>query len=187
MDIKLLDKPDEIRQKFIERFVMPWEEFQVVQKEWISEMSKGNYSIDIEWYKRAYMWDKMSADFPRVSMKEALDFLRERNNDVLFMSEDVSDHAPRHLFLQNKKRIGFIAQTASIELATLVEKEWFESDIAYEQNMSNHLPILPTDLYVFDFSLNWCVVFTHETTDLVHEPDITIETADNRYCIICSL
>ena len=133
------------------------------------------------------MWDKMSTNFPRVSMKEALDFLRERNNDVLFMSEDVSHHAPRHLFLKNKNHIGFVAQTSSEDLAALVEKEWSEFDIPNEQNMSNHLPILPTDLYVFDFSLNWCVVFTHETTDLVPEPDVTIETADNRYCIICRL
>ena len=187
MNIKLLDNAEEIRKKFIECFVLSWEEFQIKQKEWISQMAERNYSIDIEWHKYAYMWDKMNTAFPRVSMKEALAFLRQRNDDVLFMSEDVSHHAPRHLFFKNEKYIGFVAQAESDALAALIEKEWFEDYRLGMQNMYNPHPVLPADLYVFDFSMKWCVVFTHETTDWESELDDPMKAADSRYCIICDL
>ena len=187
MNIKLLNNAEEIRKKFMDSFVLPWEEFQVKQKEWICQMAERNYSIDLEWYDEAYMWDRIDTDFPRVSMKEALAFLRQRNNDVLFMSEDASHHAPRHLFFENEKHIGFVAQAKSDSLAALVEEEWFEDYRLGMQNMYNPNPVLPTDLYVFDFSMKWCVVFTHETTDWESELDDPMKAADSRYCIICKL
>lgn len=187
MEIKLLENAEEIRKRFIECFVMSWKEFQIKQKDWIAKMAESNYPIDIEWYEQAYMWDRMDTEFPRVSMKEALAFLREHHDDVLFMSEDVSHHAPRHLFFQNEKHIGFVARTASEELAALVEEEWFEDYRLGMQNMYNPYPVLPTDLYVFDFSMKWCVVFTHETTDWESEIDDPMKAADSRYCIICKL
>ena len=185
MNIKLLDNAEEIRKQFMDRFVLSWEAFQVKQKDWISQMAEGNYSIDIAWYENAYMWDKMDTAFPGVSMKEALAFLLEHNSDVLFMSEGISHHAPRHLFFQGKKHIGFVAQAASKELAALIEKEWFEDYRLEMQNMYNPHPALPADLYVFDLSMKWCVVFTHETTDWESEIDDPLKAADSRYCIIC--
>ena len=187
MKITLLDNAEEIRKKFMDCFVLSWEEFQVKQKEWISQMAERNYSIDIEWYEDAYMWDRMDTVFPRVSMKEALSFLLEHNGDVLFMSEGISHHAPRHLFFQGKKHIGFVAQAASKELAELIEDEWFEDYRLGMQNVYNPNPVLPTDLYVFDFSMKWCVVFTHETTDWESEIDDPMKAADSRYCVVCKL
>lgn len=186
MNIKLLDNAEEIRKKFIDYFVLSWEEFQIKQKEWIAQMAKTNYSIDLEWYEDAYLWDKTDTAFLRVSIKEALAFLIQCNSDVLFMSESISHHASRHLFLQGEKHIGFVAQAASKELAALIEEEWFDSYRLGMQNMYNPDPVLPEDLYVFDFSMKWCVVFTHETTDWESEiTDDFMKAAESRYCMIC--
>ena len=46
---------------------------------------------------------------------------------------------------------------------------------------------LPEDLYVFDLSMKWCVVFTHETTDWKSEIDNPMKAAESRYCIICKI
>ena len=45
--------------------------------------------------------------------------------------------------------------------------------------------MLPEDLYVFDLSMEWCVVFTHETTDWESELDNPMKATESRYCIIC--
>ena len=70
------------------------------------------------------------------------------------------------------------------ELAKLIEKEWFETYILGEQGMYNPNPILPEDLYVFDSSMSWFAVFTHETTDW--ETEDSMKEAESRYCIIYS-
>lgn len=91
MNIKLLDNGMDIRETFINHFVMSWEEFHIKQKEWIVEMARNNFPINREWYEQSYMWDRMNPDFPRVSMEEALAFLKEHCGTVLFMSEKGED------------------------------------------------------------------------------------------------
>ena len=56
MDIKLLDNTEKMRDAFIHRFVMSWEEFQVKEKDWIDKMAESNYPITIDWYEKDYMW-----------------------------------------------------------------------------------------------------------------------------------
>ena len=182
MQFKLLDNIAETRDAFLNHFVMSWEEFQIKQKEWIAEMAKTNYPINIEWYEQSYMWDKMSPDFPRVSMGEALAFLKEHCGTVLFMSEKGED-----TFYQGKKLIDFIAEADANTLATKIEQEWFDSYKLAEQNMYDADAFLPEDLYVFDLSMKWCVVFTHETTDWKSEIDNPMKAAESRYCIICKV
>lgn len=43
----------------------------------------------------------------------------------------------------------------------------------------------PSEVYVFDTSLTWCVAFTHETTDWESEHDNPKKAAESRVCIIC--
>ena len=59
MKIQLLENALEIRNEFINNFVLSWDEFQIKQKDWIAEMAKNKYTIDINWYKQAYLWDKL--------------------------------------------------------------------------------------------------------------------------------
>ncbi len=182
MNIKLLDNTKDIRDAFIDRFVMSWEEFQVKQREWIAKMAKNNYPITIAWYEQSYMWDRMSPDFVSVSMQEALAFLREHSGPVFFMTERGED-----IYYQGKKKIDFIAEADALILATRIEQEWYDAYGLVEQNMYNADEFLPDDLYVFDSSMKWCVVFTHETIDCESELDNPMKAADRRYCIICNV
>ncbi len=165
----------------MDAFVMSWEEFQVRQTDWIAKMAEKNYPIDMEWYKQALMWDRMDPDYPSVSFEEALEFLREYKETVYFMSEDVS-YPSRY---QTQLQKGHVAQAAAHELAALIEEEWFDDYRLGMQNMYNPEPVLPGDLYVFDSSMKWCVVFTHETTDWESEIDDPMKAAASRYCILC--
>ncbi len=178
MYCRFLDSITEIREDFLNSFVMSWEEFQIKQKDWIVKMAKNNYPIDIEWYNQSYMWDRMNHDFPRVSMEEALEFLKERRGTVLFMTEKGED-----MYYQGNNHIDFIAEADAHVLAAKIAEEWYSSYMLAEQNMYDPDAILPDDLYVFDYSMKWCVVFTYETTDW--EAVNLMKAAESRYCIIC--
>ena len=54
MKITLLENAQEIRARFIKKFVMSWEEFQDKHKNWIIKLKEQNFSIDFNWYKNAY-------------------------------------------------------------------------------------------------------------------------------------
>ncbi len=132
--------------------------------------------------KQAYMWDKMSPDFPRVSMEEALAFLREHSGSVFFMTEKGED-----IYYQGKKLVDFIAEADAQTLAARIEQEWYNSYKLGAQNMYDADAFLPDDLYVFDLSMKWCVVFTHETTYGESETDNPMKAAESRYCIVCKV
>ena len=180
MVIEYLDDIKEIGEAFIKHFVLSWENFQIKHKDWIDEMSKQNYPIDRQWYDQAYMWDKMDPAFASASMKAALDYLRDHPSTVFFMTEKGEG-----LYFQGTKTIDFVARTDAHQLADRIEYEWNESYRLVSQNM--YIPnALPEDLYVFDATMNWCVVFTHETTDWEAEKaDDWMKVAQSRYCIIC--
>lgn len=180
MEIEYLDDITEIAEAFIKRFVLSWESFQIKQKDWIDKMSKQNYPIDRQWYDQAYMWDRVDPAFPRVSIKEALEFLREHFGTVFIMTEKGKGQ-----YFQGTKTIDFIAKTDANQLADRIEYEWFESYrlVSQYRYISD---ALPEDLYVFDSTMKWCVVFTHETTDWEAEKaDDWMKAAQSRYCIIC--
>lgn len=180
MEIEYLDDITEIGEAFINRFVLSWESFQTKHKGWIDEMSKQNYQIDRNWYDQAFMWDKMDPKYPGASMKEALDFLRKHPGTVCFMAEKDDRE-----YLQGTKTIDFIAKTDADQLAERIEYDWNESYRLESQNMYNP-DELPEDLYVFDSTMKWCVVFTHETTDWEAEKAHDwMKTAQSRYCVIC--
>lgn len=181
MKIKVIDNARDIREAFIKRFVMSWEEFQVKQKDWIADR-KISYPVNSAWYEQSYMWDKMSPDFPRVSMEAALAFLREHSGPVFFMTEKGEGKC-----YKDKRMVGVIAEADAHTLAARIEQEWYDSYRLAEQNMYDADAILPDDLYVFDASMKWCVVFTHETTDWESELDDPMKAAESRYCIICKV
>lgn len=180
MNINFLDNHKEIRDAFTHSFVMSWDEFQVKLKDWIDEQAKTNYPITIDWYEKDYMWDRMNPDFESVSMEDALAFLKEHSGPVLFMTEKERD-----ICYQGKKIVDFVAEADAYALAARIEQEWYDSYRLAEQYMYDPDAFLPNDLYVFDASMKWCVVFTHETTDWESELDDPLKAAESRYCIIC--
>lgn len=180
MDIKLLDNALQIRQTFINRFLLTWEEFQVQHKEWIAKNAGSRFPITIEWYKRSFMWDIRNSNFLGASMDEALSFLRQHSGPVLFMSELGED-----TYYRGERIVDFVAEADTHTLASRIRKEWFDSYALTQQNMYDPDAFLPEDLYVFDMSLQWCVVFTHETKYWESEVDDPMKAAESRYCIIC--
>ena len=182
MDFKLLDDIADIREAFINRFVMSWEEFQIKQKDWIAEMAKTDYPVTAELYERTYMWDRMDPDFADASFEAALAFLKEHSGPVYFMSEKGED-----TYYRGKELVDFIAEADSHTLAAKIKQEWFDFYRLAEQYMYDPDSFLPMDLYVFDASMKWCVVFTHETTDWESEIDNPMKAAESRYCKICQI
>ena len=88
MDINFLESPQYYRDKFTEKFLMSWDEFQVVLREFIINMEKNNKTIfDINMFNDSHMWDKMHPDYPRVSFAEALDCLRGIKSNVFFLHD----------------------------------------------------------------------------------------------------
>ena len=83
-------------------------------------------------------------------------------------------------FLQNS-----VARGSARELADLTEEEWFEDYRLAMENRYNPEHILPSEVYAFDDSMTWCVVFTHETTDWESEWDDPMKAAESRCCILC--
>ena len=182
MNIKFLNNTTEIREAFINCFVMSWDEFQVKQKDWIAKMAETNHPITVDWYEKAYMWDKMNPDFAGASMDTAIAFLKEHSGPVCFMAERGED-----TYYQGKKIVDFIGEADAHALAARIEKEWYDSYRLTAQNMYDPDAFLPDDLYVFDATMKWCVVFTHETADWGSEIENPMKAARTRYCIICKV
>lgn len=178
MAIRLVQNFDLIRQQFDNKFVMNREEFERFHHEWLA-----NCAVEgIDHYEKAFLWDRSIPEFTESSFREALDFLRDRDGTVLFTSEDASHHSQRTLNLNGEKHSGFLAECDAATLAALIEKEWFEDYELELQGCYNPNPILPQDLYVFDDAMQWCVIFTHETTDL--ETEDLMKAAESRFCLI---
>ncbi len=175
MDIKLLENPEEIRMDFMARFLLSWEDFQVFHRDWLAK----NPGIDSNWYEHAYMWDKAGPGFQYASLKDALAFLRNRGDRVLFMAEKEEDTCYR-----GKEIVNFVAEADALPLASQIENEWFEDYRLSMQNMYDPDTFLPQDLYVFDRAMTWCAIFTHETTDWESEIDDPMKAAESRYCLI---
>ena len=178
MKIVYLEDYESIKEKFLSRFVRSWEEFQISSKDWIAEMGERGWPVDERWNDQAFLWDKMDPKYSFTSFNEALNFLREKSGSVLFMTEtDILDNA-------RKRNVRYIARADAVELADRIEEEWYEMYRLAEQEMYNP-DALPCDIYVFDQSMDWCVVFTHETSDIESELDDPMKAAESRCCIIC--
>ena len=176
MHIKLLDNAKDIRKAFLNRFVMSWDEFQIQHKDRIAKMAKTNYPITIERYESAFMWEKMNPNSANVSIKDAVAFLKECSGSVFFITEGGNS-----AFCQ---LVDFTAEADANALATRVEQEWYDNYRLEAQNMYNPDAFFPSEVYVFDTSMEWCVVFTHETTDWESELDDPMKAAASRVCII---
>lgn len=177
MYIKLLDNAKDIRKAFINRFVMPWDEFKLQHKDWIAKMANTSCPITADWYEKAFMWEKMNPNFSNVSMKNAVAFLKEHSGPVFFITER-GNSAYCQL-------VDFTAEADAHILAARIEQEWYDKYRLEAQNMYNPDILFPSEVYVFDASMKWCVVFTHETTDWESELDDPMKAAESRVCIIC--
>lgn len=184
MKLELFVLPSVMRKDFMDAFVLSKEDLLTVHPALGEELEA--HGLDFhEWYDESYLWDKMSPDLPEVDFAAALSFLREREGTVLFMSESESSHKPCALIHRGRPICDFVAMADPKELADRIEYEWFESArLFWKENCCMADAILPDDLYVFDTTLDWVIVFTHESDP---ELDGTRKGAESRLCLIFGL
>ena len=160
MKMDLFVLPSVMRRDFMEAFVLSREDFELLHPQWREELETAGGNFD-EWYDEAYLWEKMSPDLPVADFDTALFLLRSQTGTVLFMSESESSHKPCGLIRHGREVRDFVAMADAKELADRIEYEWRE----YPRLM-REAPLeltLPEDLYVYDTTLDWVIVFTHET------------------------
>lgn len=114
MEIEYLADEKAVRESYKEHFVLSWEDFRELHKDWIEQ----NPRINKQWYEHSFMWEKITLNHVDVSMTEALSFLSEHTGSVLFMCEDDE----RGCF-QEADRKGFVAKADAKQLATRIEYE----------------------------------------------------------------
>ena len=172
---RLLSEHQEIRSKFIDTFVTPFSEFAISHTEWISEMyEKCGMEFDEKYYSEMFMWDRVTKDDRVISFADALAILRSMNTEVFFITEDFK--CKSYDFCKLNKQIEYVAASKAQELADCISFEWFTVYELLEQNQYLADSTLPSDLYVFDKSFTWCLIFTHETDET--------ESAESRLCIL---
>lgn len=173
MKIELLENADEIRQNFIDRFLEDRESFRVVHNDFAERLKDFD-----QWFDGAYMWDKLPVDVPVVTFAKALELLKSCHGNVLFMSECKGFQAMCHLPIQGEKLEGFVAVADSKQLADRISYEWYEGAKLFLENRYIK-EALPEDLYIFDETYEWMIVFTHETD---WDAEDTEGELDTRFC-----
>lgn len=160
MKIELFVLPAVMRRDFMDAFVLSKEDFELLHPACREESETMGGDFD-EWFEEAYLWEKMSPDLPVVDFDTALSLLRSRRGTVLFMSESESSHKPCGLIRYGREVCDFVAMADAGELADRIELEWKGSPRLTGE--APHELTLPEDLYVYDTTLDWVIVFTHET------------------------
>ena len=157
MKLELFVLPEVMRRDFVDAFVMDKADFAVAHHDWVRRMDEHPVGFD-GWYEAAFLWEKMSPDIPDVDFEQALALLRGRAGNVLFLSESEMSGHGGGLVLHGRKVYDFVAIADPKELADCLEYEWNnEGSLYFEGKLT-----LPSDVYVFDTTLEWVLVFTHE-------------------------
>lgn len=117
-------------------------------------------------YCGRFLWDSLNAAGGVVTQEQAAEFLT-RFDRVYFMWDFwrkgtvFADEYPNT-----------VIETGGGELGRLAVGEWNAEIEAEKRDCYIEHPQLPSDIYVFDDSLSWCVVFTHESNDCDSLDDI---------------
>lgn len=172
MKIELFALPEKTRADFMEAFILTRDEWKYLHPNSVLSLAD-----DDRRYDGAYLWEKMS--MPVVTVREALRLLRSREGTVLFLSESEISGNSGELYLHGREIYDFVAMADTHELADRIEYEWFENWRLALTGECLRDSMLPEDLYVFDTTFEWVIVFTHE-----NDPhcDGTPEGAESRYC-----
>ena len=174
MKIELFVLPAVMRRDFMDAFVLSKEDFELLHPACRAELETMGGDFD-EWFEEAYLWEKMSPDLPVVDFDTALSLLRSRRGTVLFMSESESSHKPCGMIRYGREVCDFVAMADAGELSDCIEYEWREYPRLTRE--APHELTLPEDLYVYDTTLDWVIIFTHET----------VTTPETRFCRVFGL
>lgn len=164
MDFEAVDAKcaKQLREKFIKCFV-----------DTESEYFRDYYDESDE-YVRHFLWDRLkdySAEKHCCTQEQAAQFL-ERFDSVYFMWDFWREGT---VFADEYR--GAVIKTSGGELGQLSVDEWNAEIEAEKHDCYIEHPQLPSDIYIFDDSFSWYVIFTHEFDDCDSLDDIV------RFCI----
>lgn len=148
------DRAKQLRERFIAEFI---------------DKDTDNYR------KYCFLWDSLknySAEKHCRTQEQAAAFL-ERFDRVYFMWDFWREGT---VFADEYPNA--VIKTSGGELGRLAVSEWNAEIEAEKHDCYIEHPQLPSDIYVFDDSLSWCVVFTHESNDCDSLDDLV------RFCIV---
>ena len=157
MKLELFVLPQVMRRDFAEAFLLEKEDFAVARPDWVRRMEEYPGGFD-GWYESAFLWEKMSPHIPAVDFEQALAFLRERTGKVLFLSEAETSGKGGGLILNGRVVYDYVAMADPRELADCLAYEWYNEGRLFLEGALT----LPSEVYVFDTTLEWVIVFTHE-------------------------
>ena len=179
MNISIMENGTEIRQAFIKKFTMTWEEFQIRHKEWIDSLTEKNFTVT---HEERYLWELM--DYCSISFSKSLELLRSLTGNIYVMSESESTPGHHEFEIDGAKHKNCVLKTNVKELADLIEYEWNEGWRLAELDIYLTHTILPSDIYVFDESMEHLLVLTHENDHWELEVDQPMVAAASRFCMI---
>ena len=173
---KIMDpaKADELREKFIEAFVdTSTERYKELAK--VKPADTVYDSCVVRYMYDTLYWDRTTV----VPFSRALQTVAEKNrvyslwdiHPTVIHIKYPSLNGPKPHYLELYKTDTVIEWDAD-ELAALLEKEL--GDYKTTDYLHNSLP---EDIYIFDDSFQWCVIFTHSPTR---------EDYEERACVICN-
>ncbi len=171
MEYTLLPNQAQIRHLFIEEFVSSYESFSIQNKEWTARLRT---DFTKEYYDKMFMWDRTIKSAHKIRFSDALAVLMAKECEVLFLTE--APQWPIQEFCKLNNQNEFAASADAKDLAKCISYEWFAQYELFEQGRYLADTILPSDLYVFDETYSWCLIFTHETDET--------ETAASRVCLV---
>ncbi|MBQ7344765.1 MAG: hypothetical protein IJW45_01720 [Oscillospiraceae bacterium] len=160
MDYRLLPDHRHLRRIFTDKFLLPYSSFTATHEDWISGLCE---PFDEAYYETMFMWDKMDPNAKVIPFSHAMDLLDDKPGEVTFLTE--APPCRVKYFCKLDSQIEFVAAADPKELSRCIAQEWFDTYELEEQGLQLADPILPDDLYVFDDTFSWCLVFTHETNE----------------------
>ena len=173
-----------VRERFEKTFIETPQEYALSTAKWREETFAGNPNAHVyptPNYDEVIYWSKIKS-YKEIDFADAISFLSNIGNPVYFMSDpELEGCVGMHLLNSDSDSIGFVAvHNDSKEFAEYILYEWKKlytppDDEWYEA-------FLPFNMYVFDESFSWMLVFTHHNVN-DFEPD-RVENSCNRLCFI---
>lgn len=161
----------ELRNKFIKNFIDTEHEYYKKNIAKLKEYLNG-------FCFNGYLWDVLNEPYDSAIMTQenALEYLKQK--DMVLVMWDI-DHNHGIICLNNPKDT--IISVKAEELCDLIEYEWNADHISEDTYLANRY--LPEDIYIFDDTMKWCVIFTHEGDDKSTKPEL-VEDEYIRDCFV---
>lgn len=165
-DIIESQKGNKLRQKFIDEHIDKTRDYYHLYIKSPSKFESGNYYD-------GYLWDCLKDNLAweyHCSIMSAMDFLRNKSDVLVMWDLFSSNRVLMRRMLSQKYPINTVIKANGDNLVKQIEFEW-------TSDLNSDDLLLPEDIYCFDESMNWYVIFTHEIID-------NSECEDNRVCFM---